>query len=494
MTLSLSTTATTAAALLACTIALHAVETRNGNNGFETAWIWWPLVGHAPLLRNLSLYWTRITANGRRSAANVNVLGAGLALASATAVKWALVSARASLAPSWPKRWQALMGQNALSVVADPRRHRTLRALMAQGVGSEALARCLPQMRSNVRALLHQLVDQSRASKTSARIHETAKGFTFNAILLFVYGSREKDVDVMRRHLPQFETWTFGLVDTFIPVWMNGPHCWALKAKERVAHDVRAIIASRRASVAHPTTSTDTSNQPIVLPATDALQRLLAATNAQGDHLTEAELLDNLWLLVFAGTDTTAAALASAVHCFARALRPDERAALEAEVMHGWAADGSLTCAELAGLPVLDAFVREVLRLHPPVANVDRIVGVNGGVEFLDERWLNEGQVVKVAVGALGYDPGVFEDPSVFRLGRFLGEARKFEGACAYAPFSAGARQCLGMQLAKLEIKVFMFEMIQSFTLTADAKPSVQGWLPIEFMDPYVTLEPRVEN
>lgn len=57
-------------------------------------------------------------------------------------------------------------------------------------------------------------------------------------------------------------------------------------------------------------------------------------------------------------------------------------------------------------------------------------------------------------------DPTIFSDPETF-------DASRFEGAgptpFAYVPFGGGPRMCLGQEFAKLEILVFMHNIVKRF-------------------------------
>ena len=75
--------------------------------------------------------------------------------------------------------------------------------------------------------------------------------------------------------------------------------------------------------------------------------------------------------LIFAAHDTTSGALTRTLHVLAQ--NPDLQSRLRKEVSEARVKDGDLEYEALMALPLLDAIVREVLRLYPPVAEMPRV-------------------------------------------------------------------------------------------------------------------------
>ena len=66
-------------------------------------------------------------------------------------------------------------------------------------------------------------------------------------------------------------------------------------------------------------------------------------------------------------------------------------------------------------------------------------------------------------------DPKIFEHPELFNPDRFLSEAGAFVAPKEFIPFCVGRRHCIGMQLAKMELFLYMANLIKTFTfLPAD--------------------------
>lgn len=176
----------------------------------------------------------------------------------------------------------------------------------------------------------------------------------------------------------------------------------------------------------------------------DVLSRLLCATDGENDRLTDEELRDQLITLLLAGHETTATALAWALHELARrpaTLRRAQRAADEHD-------DEYLT-----------AVAKEALRLRPVIYEVARRltepVEVGGYV-------LPAGTVVSPAIGLVQTDPSHHPDPEDFRPERFLDGQPP---ANTWIPFGGGVRRCLGAGFSLLEAATVLGEVLRRFDI-----------------------------
>ena len=177
----------------------------------------------------------------------------------------------------------------------------------------------------------------------------------------------------------------------------------------------------------------------------DVLALLVQARDDDGRGLSTADLRDELWALIAAGHETTAATLAWATQRLAFAPEVQERAA----------------AAVAAGdRRFVQALVREVLRLHTPVSLA--------AVRILDEPFEVDGHLVpagtQIAIDGpnIHLDPELWPAPHELRPERYLGD-----GAPPYAwlPFGGGARRCIGAALAELEVEVALTAILRRFRL-----------------------------
>lgn len=191
----------------------------------------------------------------------------------------------------------------------------------------------------------------------------------------------------------------------------------------------------------------------------DVLHALLGLRHDDGSGLSDEAIRDHLLTLLVAGHETTATTLAWALYEQAR--HPEIRRRLLEEV-DGLGAEPDP--AEIAGLPYLDAFCRETLRMHPVLAEFMRTVREG----FVLQGWeIPAGVTVAASILMLHRRPDLYPDPSVFRPERFL--ERKF-APNEFAAFGGGHRHCLGAAFAMNELKVVLGTLLPRVELSLESE------------------------
>jgi cytochrome P450 len=209
----------------------------------------------------------------------------------------------------------------------------------------------------------------------------------------------------------------------------------------------------------------------------DLLSMLLATQDEDGGRMSDQQIRDESMTLFLAGHETTANALSWAMYLLAR--NPAARARLEAEVD----ALGRIpSYDDLKLLPWTLAVLKETLRLYPPAYILARrtIEPVTIGAHVIAKH-----TIVLVNVLGIHRRPDLYSSPDDFDPARFLGDAEKQLPRCAYMPFGAGPRICIGNHFALMEGHVVLASLLKRlrFDLVSDA--------PIE-LDPLVTLRMKV--
>lgn len=196
-------------------------------------------------------------------------------------------------------------------------------------------------------------------------------------------------------------------------------------------------------------------------PRPDILSLLLAARDEDGQPMTDAAIRDQLVLLVFAGHETTAIAMAWA--CYA--LHRPENAPALARLRDELAALGPDAGPEaLEELPWLEAVCQETLRRYPlaPAPNPRRLLRP---LE-LEGYTLPAGTGVAAAIGVAHFREEVYPEPLRFRPERFLERSYSpFE----FLPFGGGARRCLGAAMATHEMKLVLGALLGRFRLRLES-------------------------
>ena len=182
---------------------------------------------------------------------------------------------------------------------------------------------------------------------------------------------------------------------------------------------------------------------------TDILAMLMDARDEDGTPLSDAELRDQLVTLLVAGHETTATALTWALYWIPRT--PGLVARLEAEIASARdGATGKLVPERVARLELLDASVRETLRLQPVVPMVGRLLEKPTRIAGYD---LPAGVAVLPSVYLAQQRPEAFPEPERFLPDRFLG---KKSSPYEWFPFGGGIRRCVGMAFALYEMKMVL--------------------------------------
>ena len=212
----------------------------------------------------------------------------------------------------------------------------------------------------------------------------------------------------------------------------------------------------------------------------DMLSTLLDAKDEDGSALDEDEIIGHTGVIFAAGHETSTNALAWTL--FLLAQHPASLRDLEEE-LDAVLGGGSPSVEDLAKLPLLDATIKESMRVLPPVPLHPRIVAEDtelGGYQ------LPAGSELFLSIFHMHHDPAVFPNPDVFDPRRWeTSKPSVFE----YNPFSAGPRMCIGASFAMMEIKLVLATLLQRFRFElpegAEVSPRVaitmapQGGLPM---------------
>lgn len=186
--------------------------------------------------------------------------------------------------------------------------------------------------------------------------------------------------------------------------------------------------------------------------------------NLATQTLDKVELRNQITSLLFAGRDTTSAALA---WCFVRlAMHPDIFQKLRATILNDFPPGGELSFAKLKGCRYLQHFLQELLRLHPTVplnmrgAARDTTLPTGGGPDGKSPIAVRKGQIVLYSVYVMHRRKDLWgEDAEEFKPERW---ERRYP-SWQWLPFNGGPRICLGQQFALTEASFVLVRFLQEF-------------------------------
>jgi pentalenene oxygenase len=269
-------------------------------------------------------------------------------------------------------------------------------------------------------------------------------GLTGRVAVQTMFGA-DLPLDVQNQALADLRTIVAGTyIRMLVPGWINrlptpGNRRYD-RARARLRSSIGQIAARRRAC---------DQDQ-----ATDLLAALLSAhddapeAGQPATGMSDVEVVDQVLTFFMAGTETTASALAWALHLVAGDPRVEARLHAEVDAVLG---GRTPVMADLPELPYTARVITETLRLYPPGWFFTRSTAVDCE---LDGERLAAGTTVAYSpylihrLGALYPDPGRF-DPD-----RWDGSDRapaKPAVRGAFIPFAAGRRKCIGEDFAFTE-------------------------------------------
>lgn len=189
----------------------------------------------------------------------------------------------------------------------------------------------------------------------------------------------------------------------------------------------------------------------------DLLSRVGLANSQTAETMSEEEMCDSMLTILFAGHDTTFASLSTLT---ATLFHPNSRKWLERLRSEMQKVEN---LEDLRTNLYLNAVIDETLRLVPPASAITR--------EALVDITLSDGYKVPTGVSISAYmtaghlNEDAWENPTSFNPDRFIQtreENREIIRPNFY-PFAAGTRACLGEQLARLEMRVFLYHVARGY-------------------------------
>ena len=273
--------------------------------------------------------------------------------------------------------------------------HTRVRRLLLGALNQRAITRMEAGVNALVQRLLDQLADQPAPDLIA---HFAAE------IPVEVIGNL---LDVPAADRAPLRAWSLAILSALEPAPSADVLARGHAAVTDFCTQLRSLVAHRRA---HPGD-----------PQADVLTRLIQG-EANGDQLTETELLHNCIFLLNAGHETTTNLIGNGVHALLTQ-------------RHAW--------QQLVDTPALiHTAVEELLRFESPLQLNNR--QLDAPLE-LGGRTLLAGDYLTLGVGAANHDPAVFHQPGVLDL------ARKPNPHLA---FGHGAHACAGLNVARLEARI----------------------------------------
>ncbi|KAI4195282.1 MAG: hypothetical protein LQ346_003485 [Caloplaca aetnensis] len=208
-----------------------------------------------------------------------------------------------------------------------------------------------------------------------------------------------------------------------------------------------------------------------------ALDTYLSETQQDGavtlPALFKRSAIDQFKTFLFAGHDTTSSTACYIVHLLNQNPEALEKVCQEHDDVLGPDVTKAAQIISddpyiLNRLPYTMAVLKEVLRMRPPVSTV-RIGKRDQFIEYDGEQYPTEDIMVWPAAYAMHHRPELWLNAEEFKPERFLVKEGHtlFPVKGAWRPFEYGPRNCIGQELAYIELKIFMVLTLRNFDIRA---------------------------
>ncbi|KAH9711289.1 cytochrome P450 family 722 subfamily A polypeptide 1 [Citrus sinensis] len=221
-----------------------------------------------------------------------------------------------------------------------------------------------------------------------------------------------------------------------------------IKARRRLMETFRGMIAKRR--------SGEESFE-------DFLQSMLEKDSCPtNEKLSDSEIMDNLLTLIIAGQTTTAAAMMWSVKFLHDNREAQQKLREEQLAMtKDKAAGAALTLEDVSGMSYGLKVVKETLRMSNVLLWYPRVALNDCTIDGFE---IKKGWHVNIDAAYIHYDPALYKDPEQFNPSRF----EEMQKSYSFIPFGSGPRTCLGMNMAKVTMLIFLHRLTSGYLWTVD--------------------------
>ncbi|CAA2962146.1 beta-amyrin 28-oxidase-like [Olea europaea subsp. europaea] len=307
----------------------------------------------------------------------------------------------------------------------------------------EALKKYIPVMD----ALAREHLDADWTPNGVVKVFPLSKTYTFAlACKLFLSITDPKHIKTLA---DPFALVTNGMFS--VPIDLPGTaYNRAIKGGKMVRDELMKIITKRRKEII---ANNETEGR-------DLLSCMLLVKDEDGQFLSEMEISNNIIGLLVASFETTSSAvtavmnyLAELPHIYNGVLKE------QMEIAKSKGPDELLTWEDIEKMKYSWNVARESLRLTPPAQGAFR----ETTTDFTYAGFtIPEGWKTFWTVHTTHKNPKFFPDPETFDPSRFEGSG---PAPYTFVPFGGGPRMCPGKEYARLEVLVFMHNVVRRFKL-----------------------------
>jgi cytochrome P450 len=310
-----------------------------------------------------------------------------------------------------PNQPQVQLGFDQMMILTDPPRHGRMRQMLNRSFTPRALAPHEPHIRAIATEILDAIAEQGRCDLV---VDVAAKLPT--AVICEMLAIPAEDWDLMFA----LGNMTLGSEDPEYQVDGSSQKTSAQAQMEIFSYFMK-LIGERRSN-----------------PGPDLVSALVNG-EIDGDRLTDIEVLFNCFLLILGGQETTRNAISGGMNALMHDPSDRERLARDALLM--------------------PSAIEEILRWTSPITHIMRTA--TRDVEIRG-RTIHQGDRVVIWNPSGNRDEEVFDDPYRFDIARQPND---------HIAFGYGEHFCIGANLARLEMRVMLGELLRRMPDMAPAGP-----------------------
>lgn len=341
-------------------------------------------------------------------------------------------------------------------LIAEGEKWRWQRRLAAPLFRAEEIAAYVSSFVAHSARLLRRWREEGEGRKP---VSSDMASLTLEALVDTIFGTDLSEAD--RRTIEAASTsflkptvWKIAYASLKLPAWTPHPGMRSMLRSARAVRDVAARALAERQAGGEP--------------GSDLLGRLMAAEDPDtGRTMSDELMVDNMVTYLLAGHETTAKALAWALYVLA--LLPEWQERSRDEVQHVTGGE-DISLERLKDLTLLDAVFQEAMRLYPPAPTLMRIAKRDIKLGTHD---IKQGATIIIPIYVVHRHRKLWRDPLRFDPSRFAPEVKSGRHRCAYMPFSAGPRNCIGAAFSMYEGKAMLATLLAGarFELPAGERP-----------------------
>ncbi|CAN9508721.1 unnamed protein product [Ophioblennius macclurei] len=341
----------------------------------------------------------------------------------------------------WPASVRAILGSDTLSNVHGLQ-HRNKKKAILRAFSREALELYVPVIQEEVRGAVQEWLQR----ESCVLVYPEMKRLMFRIAMRILLGFCPEQIRTDEQQLVEaFEEMIKNLFSLPIDVPFSGLYR-GLKARNFIHSKIEENIRQK-------VQESDRGSQH-----RDALQQLIDSSRQSGEDFSLQAIKESATELLFGGHETTASTATSLVMFLGLNPQVVQKLRQELKEKEEQGVDLlSLNIQALEQLKYAGCVIKETLRINPPVPGGFRVAlktfELNG---FQIPRGWN----VIYSICDTHDVADIFPDKEDFRPERFMAPPPADSDRFQYIPFGGGSRMCVGKELAKVLLKVFLVEVV----------------------------------